>query len=146
MDTKKIVDSLSVVLSDTYVLYTTTQFFHWNVVGEDFYPLHKLFNDQYDYLAEVVDTIAERIRAFDGIAPGTFKVFNALTNLNPPDEPPGDKEMVAWLLAANETVAETCQECLLLTSKENDFVTNNMIGAHKEQLQKNAWMLRSILK
>ncbi|MDN5508080.1 MAG: DNA starvation/stationary phase protection protein, partial [Pseudomonas sp.] len=39
-DRKSIVDGLSRLLSDTYVLYLKTHNFHWNVTGPMFRTLH----------------------------------------------------------------------------------------------------------
>lgn len=62
-DRKSIVDGLSHLLSDTYVLYLKTHNFHWNVSGPMFRTLHLMFEEQYNELALAVDSIAERIRA-----------------------------------------------------------------------------------
>ncbi|BCQ70876.1 hypothetical protein PEQA60_48660 [Pseudomonas sp. Eqa60] len=69
-DRKSIVDGLSRLLSDTYVLYLKTHNFHWNVTGPQFRTLHLMFEEQYNELALAVDLIAERIRALGFPAPG----------------------------------------------------------------------------
>ena len=38
---------LSAVLADAVALYTKTRKFHWNVSGESFMEIHKLFENQY---------------------------------------------------------------------------------------------------
>lgn len=68
-DRKSIVDGLSRLLSDTYVLYLKTHNFHWNVTGPQFRTLHLMFEEQYNELALAVDSIAERIRALGFPAP-----------------------------------------------------------------------------
>jgi starvation-inducible DNA-binding protein len=40
---KSITGLLSAVLSDAILLYTKTRKFHWNVSGNSFMELHKLF-------------------------------------------------------------------------------------------------------
>lgn len=50
-DRKSIVDGLSRLLSDTYVLYLKTHNFHWNVTGPQFRTLHLMFEEQYNELA-----------------------------------------------------------------------------------------------
>ena len=71
-DRKSIVDGLSRLLSDTYVLYLKTHNFHWNVTGPMFRTLHLMFEEQYNELALAVDSIAERIRALGFPAPGAY--------------------------------------------------------------------------
>ena len=65
---QQIAASLSKLLADTYTLYVKTQGFHWNVTGPRFHDLHKLFEEQYNELADANDEIAERIRAHEKAA------------------------------------------------------------------------------
>ena len=74
-DRKSIVDGLSRLLSDTYVLYLKTHNFHWNVTGPSFRTLHLMFEEQYNELALAVDSIAERIRALGFPAPGAYAFY-----------------------------------------------------------------------
>ena len=71
-DRKSIVDGLSRLLSDTYVLYLKTHNFHWNVTGPQFRTLHLMFEEQYNELWLATDLIAERIRALGFPAAGAY--------------------------------------------------------------------------
>jgi starvation-inducible DNA-binding protein len=42
-----IVQALSKLLADTYVLYLKTHSFHWNVEGPMFQTLHQMFMEEY---------------------------------------------------------------------------------------------------
>lgn len=46
---------------------------HWNVKGESFYSMHKLFDKVNDESREWVDLIAERLVQLGGIAEGTLQ-------------------------------------------------------------------------
>ena len=74
---KSVTELLSVVLADSVMLYTKTRKFHWNVCGDSFMELHKLFESQYKELEEAIDEIAERISKFGGktikLSPQTFQ-------------------------------------------------------------------------
>ncbi|RYE66682.1 MAG: DNA starvation/stationary phase protection protein, partial [Oxalobacteraceae bacterium] len=59
-DRAKIVESLSTVLADSYMLYLKTHNFHWNVTGPMFQTLHVMFQEQYTELWNALDDIAER--------------------------------------------------------------------------------------
>ena len=50
-----VAELLSVVLANEVTLYTKTRKFHWNVEGESFMELHKLFENQYKQLEESID-------------------------------------------------------------------------------------------
>ena len=56
---KGITDLLISVLADAALLYNKTRKFHWNVSGNSFMELHKLFEEHYNKLEEAIDEIAE---------------------------------------------------------------------------------------
>src|SRR5436189_5376369 len=80
-DRAAIAGGLSKLLADTYTLYLKTHNFHWNVTGPMFNTLHLMFEGQYNELALAVDLIAERIRALDFPAPGSYAQFAALSSI-----------------------------------------------------------------
>ena len=73
---------LSKVLADEFLLYTKTRNAHWNVTGSDFHTAHVFFEEQYDALDEIMDDVAERIRALGHYAPATLKEYLKLTSLS----------------------------------------------------------------
>jgi starvation-inducible DNA-binding protein len=74
MNNKSIIDSLKVLLIDSYALYFKTQNYHWNVEGPEFASLHLLFEEQYQDLAESIDTTAELIRGLGQKVPALVSV------------------------------------------------------------------------
>ena len=102
---KNITGILSLVLSDAIVLYTKTRKFHWNVSGNSFMELHKLFEKQYKILEETIDEIAERINKLGTKTPGTMQEFFQMATIK---ESPGkyssQKEMLCELLKVHESV------------------------------------------
>jgi starvation-inducible DNA-binding protein len=143
-----VVAMLNTVLADEYVLYTKTRNYQWNVVGLQFNDLHKFFEDQYNALNDIVDTVAERARALGGNAMGTLSEFLKSTRLQ---EESGDypeaRRMLANLLADHEALIrhlrvdlETCAE------KYHDVGTNDFLTGLMEQHEKMAWMLRACLE
>jgi starvation-inducible DNA-binding protein len=77
---------LTGVLADAVVLYTKTRKFHWNVSGNSFMELHKLFEKHYKKLEESIDEIAERMNKLGAKTPGTMSEFLKATSLK---ETPG---------------------------------------------------------
>ncbi len=53
-----VIELLSSGLSNEMTLYIKTRKAHWNVTGESFMELHKLFENQYKQLEESIDEIA----------------------------------------------------------------------------------------
>ena len=101
-DRKSIVDGLSRLLSDTYVLYLKTHNFHWNVTGPMFRTLHLMFEEQYTELALAVDSIAERIRALGFPAPGAYSIYARLSSIKEEEGVPSAEEMIKQLVAGQE--------------------------------------------
>src|SRR6476620_6631531 len=78
-DREAIAKGLSKLLADTYTLYLKTHGFHWNITGPMFNTLHLMFETQYNTLWLALDTIAERIRTLDVVAPGSGAHFTKLS-------------------------------------------------------------------
>src|SRR4029079_7951836 len=78
----KVVDVLTKVLADEFVLYTKTRKAHWNVEGPDFYSKHIFFEKQYEELEKIIDEVAERIRTLGHYPPATLKEYLELTHLS----------------------------------------------------------------
>jgi len=96
---------LTAVLSDAVVLYTKTRKFHWNVSGNSFMELHKLFEEHYKKLEEAIDEIAERINKLGAKTPGTMQEFLQHSSLKEaPGKYPDQKEMLSELLKDHEAV------------------------------------------
>ena len=108
---QKITTLLAVILADEMVLYNKTRKFHWNVRGESFMELHKLFQAQYTELEEVIDLVAERINKLGSKTIGTLKEYLALTRLSEsPDTYPAQKEMLTELLNDHESIIRSIRK------------------------------------
>src|SRR6218665_683484 len=68
-----LVTLLNQQLANLADLYSQTKQAHWNVRGEEFYQLHKLFDDLSEALPEHIDTVAERAVTLGGLALGTVR-------------------------------------------------------------------------
>lgn len=145
-DRKNIVSGLERLLSDTYMLYLKTLYFHWNVTGPMFQPLHAVFEEQYQELLLAADEVAERIRSLGYPAPGTFTQFNRLTSIKEESSLPDAMGMIKLLLEGHETVIRTAREMVSVCEKAEDIATGDLITRRTEAHEKTAWMLRSFLQ
>ena len=108
-DRKKVAGHLSRLLADNYSLYLKTHSFHWNVTGPMFNSLHVMFETQYNELWQANDVIAERIRALDVFAPGSYSQFGKLTSIKEETKVPDWKAMVSQLVEGHDTAARTAR-------------------------------------
>ena len=143
---KKIADGLGHLLADTYTLYLMTHNFHWNVQGPMFNTLHTLFMTQYTELWTALDEIAERIRALDFPAPGTYASFSKLTSIKEVDGVPSAEDMIAYLTNGHEAVARTARSLFAVVEKASDESSADLLTQRMTVHEKTAWMLRSFLR
>jgi starvation-inducible DNA-binding protein len=138
---------LSVILADEMTLYIKTRKFHWNVAGESFMELHKLFQSQYTELEETIDLVAERINKLGVKTIGTMKEFLDLTRVNEsPDKYPSQKDMIKELLHDHETVIVALRKDIEIINEQNkDAGTMDFITGIMEQHETTAWVLRRYL-
>jgi starvation-inducible DNA-binding protein len=142
---KQIADGLSQLLADTYTLYLKTHNFHWNVTGPMFNSLHLMFETQYNELALAVDLIAERIRALDMPAPGSYSQFAKLSSIKEETGVPDWKEMVKQLVEGQEAVVRTARKLFPAVDAAHDEPTADLLTQRMQVHEKNAWMLRALL-
>ncbi len=145
---KDVTAMLSAVLADSFMLYTKTRKFHWNVNGQSFMELHKLFESQYNKLEEAIDEIAERINKFGTPTIGTLKEFLQLTKLK---EAPGkyadQTSMIKELLADHETVIKALRKNIDdCDDKFKDKGTADFLTGLMQEHETIAWTLRRYLK
>jgi starvation-inducible DNA-binding protein len=145
-DRAAIAAGLSRLLADTYILYLKTHNFHWNVEGPMFQTLHQMFMDQYTEAWNAIDPIAERIRALGHYAPGSYKQYVKLASVKEADGVPKAAQMVRQLIEGQETVARTARSVLPIADRANDQPTLDLLTQRLDIHEKNAWMLRSLLK
>jgi len=145
-DRKAISEGLSRLLADSYMLYVKAHNYHWNVTGPHFHSLHAMFEEQYTELAPAIDEIAERIRALGFFAPGSFKAFSKLSNIQEEDDIPSALEMVENLVEANEQILRTAREALPACEEGNDEASLDLLTQRLQVHSKTAWMLRSMLE
>lgn len=139
---------LSAVLADSVTLYMKTRKFHWNVYGESFMELHKLFEEHYTKLEHSIDEIAERINKLGSPAIGTMKEFSALTQIKEnPGKYPNSSQMLQELLSDHESCIvalrkgiDDCEE-KFKDKGTADFLTD-LIREHETI----AWTLRRYMR
>jgi starvation-inducible DNA-binding protein len=138
---------LSVVLSDEMTLYVKTRKFHWNVAGENFMELHKLFESQYAEIEAIIDTVAERIGKLGGKTIGTMNEFALLSRIvEHPNQYPVWKVMIEELLSDHESLVAELRKDIDLSADENhDAGTADLLTGIMQQHETIAWILRRYL-
>ncbi|WP_129633601.1 Dps family protein [Candidatus Oscillochloris fontis] len=136
---------LSRVLADEHVLYMRMRNYHWNLVGMAFGPLHALFQDQYEALANEIDDVAERIRMLGPTVPGTLTEMLQLTTIaEQPGDLPDAPGMVASLVAGHEAIIRHLRQDVRAADEQyDDMGTSDFLTGLMERHEKQAWLLRA---
>jgi starvation-inducible DNA-binding protein len=145
-DRAAIAKGLSRLLADTYVVYLKTHNFHWNVEGPMFQTLHQMFMEQYTEAWNAIDLVAERIRSLGHYAPGTYREYLELARVKETPGVPKAEAMIKLLIEGQEAVVKTAREVLPLAEEADDQPTLDLLTQRMQVHEKNAWMLRSLLK
>jgi starvation-inducible DNA-binding protein len=139
---------LSILLADEFILYAKTRRAHWNVEGENFHSMHIFFENHYEQLDDIIDEVAERIRALGHYAPATLKDFLALTHLSEQGHTANTGiGYIKELLSDHESIIIHLRENINYFNNElKDAGTGDFITGLMETHEKMAWMLRAHLK
>ncbi len=80
-DREKLIAMLQQHMADNHELFDQTKVAHWNVKGENFWQLHKLFDELAEAIFPYIDMMAERITLLGGFAKGTSRQTAAATGI-----------------------------------------------------------------
>ncbi|MDI1232781.1 MAG: DNA starvation/stationary phase protection protein [bacterium] len=142
-----VAELISEIMANEILLYTKTRKFHWNVSGESFMELHKLFQSQYNTIEENIDLLAERTSKLGVNAIGTMSEFLKLATLKEhPGKYPESKDMLKELLQDHEIIIvqlrENIEKC---TEKFEDVGTSDFLTGLIQEHESMAWILRRYL-
>ncbi len=137
---------LNAILADESVLYTKIRKCHWNVIGIHFHDQHLFLETMYNDVAEIADSVAERVRKLGHHAFGTMKDYLSVTHLLETTDTSDSKAMLQDLLNDHETIVRICREnAETVIEKYKDSGSNDFLIGIMQLHEKYAWMLRSML-
>lgn len=142
-DVKRSVQMLSIALADEMTLYVKTRKFHWNVSGQSFMELHKLFEAQYSQLETIIDELAERINKLGSNTIGTMEEFGKIARIKEdPGKYPSQKDMLKELLADHELMIRELRNDI---EEDSDAGTTDYFTKLLQDHESIAWILRRYL-
>jgi starvation-inducible DNA-binding protein len=143
-----VVTMLNLVLADECLLYSKTRNCDWTVTNPETRSLHDLFGQQYDRLADIIDSLTERIRTLGAQAMGTMSEFLQYARLK---EHSGKRasaaRMIAHLLDNHEALLLTLKGDLAVCAAEfKDVDTGRLLNDLMAQHESMARTLRAQLE
>jgi starvation-inducible DNA-binding protein len=141
---KEMIEMLNQELADMSDLYSQTKQAHWNVKGEEFIALHKLFDEFAAALAGYVDEIAERAVQLGGTALGTNRMSADNTRLEEyPTEPMDSMSHVKALIERYAMVAANTRTAIDIAEEAGDMVTVDIFSDISRGMDKWLWFLEA---
>ncbi len=138
-----VIQILNRLLADEIFLYAKTRDYHWNLAGPQSRNLRELFGSQYEELARVGDSVAERARkAHSSLEEARdHSQFKDTLEHDLPAE-----VMIENLVVDHEAIIRRLREDIeTCADKFHDTDTNNFLTDLMEQHETFAWMLRACL-
>lgn len=147
MVSQEVKDFLNKVVATQGQFYVRLHQFHWYIKGPHFFTLHEKFEELYDEVTENLDEVAERLLSVGGEPYSTLQEFieHSVIEERVEDKNLSEEEMVRAVVRDLETIRESLQEGILLTDEHKDYVSNDMLIAIKEKVDKHLWMLKAFL-
>ena len=136
---------LNKLVANLTVLYTKLHSFHWYVRGRNFYTLHEVFENYYNYTAESLDEAAERLLAIGGRPVSTLKGTLEIATIKEASEQETTSEMVSAVFQDFKSLINDLTHLMEVAEDEGDQGTSDFALGLKTQLEKNDWMLKAYL-
>jgi starvation-inducible DNA-binding protein len=140
-----IVSELGYLLAYFQIFYANMRGFHWNIKGKSFFRLHEKFENQYDYLAEKVDEIAERILMLGGIPENNYSQYLKQSSIKEVSGVSCETEILNSILDSYKTIIAKERAIISLASDYKDEFTVNLLGDYIREQEKTVWMLVAYL-
>jgi starvation-inducible DNA-binding protein len=140
-----LVDGLRILLASNFVLYIVTHAAHWNVKGQNFFELHKLFEDQYNDLWDNVDTIAEKIRELDSDVTITPLDMMNLSVIDPDQTIQNADGYVQMLYNHHNRMIMLLNKVFAIAESANNQAIMNYLAERLDFHAKTRWFLKATL-
>ena len=142
----RLIESLNLVLADSYAVMALTHVAHWNVEGPGFFALHTAFQMQYEELFIAIDEIAERVRALGGYAIGGLRRLADTAKMPEFAAPRPQEDYVQLLVEAHRKLVADAAQAREVAGAGNDPESQDLMIGRITLHQKTIWMLQSYLK
>jgi len=137
----KVVDSLQQLLADYQVFYTNLRGFHWNIKGNQFFVLHKQYEEMYNNVSEKADELAERILMLGGEPVNKFSEYLKVAKVKEVSGVSSASESLNNVLDTYSYFIGEERKLLALASELADEATVALMSDYLKEQEKLVWML-----
>lgn len=137
---------LNTLLADYHIYYQNLRNFHWNILGDNFFELHKKFEQLYTDARIKIDEIAERILTLRYHPMSNLKDYLQTSSIKEASSKQTDKEMVFTILDNHAILLKQMSKVINKAERTKDEGTVDLVGAYIKELEKSSWMLDAFTK
>ena len=141
-----VVVELNVLLADYHVYYQKLRSKHWNVIGKNFFDLHKQFEDMYNDAKVKIDEIAERILTLRYHPMSKLEDYLKTSAILEESPIKADQNMVIETLSDHKLLLMQMSKVIEKAEAISDEGTIDLMGAYIRELEKTSWMLNAWTK
>jgi starvation-inducible DNA-binding protein len=138
-----VVTELNVLLADYHVYYQKLRNFHWNILGKNFFELHKKFEEMYTDTRIKIDEVAERIVTLKYHPISKLSDYIEVSKIKESSPLLTDEEMVIDIINDHSILLEQLAKIIDKANKAKDEGTIDLMGAYIRELEKSTWMLNA---
>ncbi|NIZ46610.1 DNA starvation/stationary phase protection protein [Entomospira nematocerorum] len=132
-------------VANLLVIYTKLHHYHWYVTGDMFLELHEKFENLYNTTASYYDAMAERLLMIGGKPVSSLKGSLEIATIKEEYTIPPSKEMLHSVVHDLNILVESLSQAVDYANKANDDVTADLCVGASRDLQKEVWLLKSLL-
>ena len=141
-----LLNQLYQIQATLFQLFLKTWGFHWNVIGGDFYQVHALLGEQYTFMFDEIDTIAEHIRTFEAKALGSLEIITQKSIIEDATMTENPTDMLDKLKDDQLQFVQLVKQTHRLADEEGRPATTALLEQVLLDHDKMIWKLRSMLK
>ncbi|MDV6378074.1 DNA starvation/stationary phase protection protein [Sporosarcina sp. GW1-11] len=142
---KELIQELNKQVSTWSVMYAKLHNYHWYVKGNQFFTLHAKFEELYNEATLHMDEIAERVLTLGGEPTATLAEHLETSVVSEAKGTEKANDMVQALVDDFDKIMKSLKKGMDLAAKESDGMTEDMLNAIYQSIEKHQWMLNAFL-
>ena len=143
---KKLANTLNILLANYQLFYINVRGFHWNITGEKFFELHAKFEELYNDLLLKVDEVAERILTLGNTPLHTFSDYLETATITEAKNISIDKDAMQNIVDSFRTLITLQREIAGVADDAGDEGTSALMSDYIREQEKLVWMYSAYLK
>jgi starvation-inducible DNA-binding protein len=145
-NSKKLTDSLNILLANYQLFYINARGFHWNITGDKFFELHAKFEELYNDLLLKVDEVAERILTLGNTPLHTFSDYVDTATIPEAKNVSNGMDAMQNIVVSFRTLITLQRQIAGVADEAGDEGTSALMSDYIREQEKLVWMYSAYLK